>query len=70
MSRLATSLSGPNNAPTFRLVGFDGAIYFDIPFEGPVGGIVGRVDGEFIINPTYEQQLASDLHLVAGTKQG
>ena len=24
----------------------------DIPFEGPVGGvIVGRVDGEFIINP-------------------
>ncbi|KAB7708097.1 polyribonucleotide nucleotidyltransferase [Bacillus aerolatus] len=42
----------------------------DIPFEGPIAGvIVGRVDGEFIINPSVEQLEASDLHLtVAGTK--
>ncbi|MBM7647082.1 polyribonucleotide nucleotidyltransferase [Bacillus ectoiniformans] len=42
----------------------------DIPFEGPIAGvIVGRVDGEFIINPTVEQLEASDMHLtVAGTK--
>ncbi|MFH5183219.1 polyribonucleotide nucleotidyltransferase [Paenibacillus sp. TAB 01] len=42
----------------------------DVPFNGPVGGvIVGRVDGQFVINPTLEQADKSDLHLVvAGTK--
>ncbi|MGM8214518.1 polyribonucleotide nucleotidyltransferase [Bacillaceae bacterium W0354] len=42
----------------------------DIPFEGPIAGVhVGRVNGEFIINPTIEQANLSDLHLtVAGTK--
>jgi len=41
-----------------------------IPFRGPIGGvIVGRVDGELVINPTVEQEEKSDLHLtVAGTK--
>jgi polyribonucleotide nucleotidyltransferase len=44
----------------------------DIPFKGPIGGvIVGRVDGEFVINPTVEQIEKSDMHLiVAGTKNG
>ncbi|MES1043101.1 polyribonucleotide nucleotidyltransferase [Heyndrickxia oleronia] len=42
----------------------------DIPFEGPIAGvIVGRIDGEFVINPTVEQMEKSDMHLtVAGTK--
>lgn len=42
----------------------------DIPFEGPIAGvIVGRVGGEFVINPTVEQAEKSDIHLtVAGTK--
>ncbi|WP_188650473.1 polyribonucleotide nucleotidyltransferase [Pontibacillus salipaludis] len=42
----------------------------DLPFSGPIAGvIVGRVDGEFIINPTIEQQEKSDIQLtVAGTK--
>ncbi|KEQ27499.1 polynucleotide phosphorylase [Paenibacillus tyrfis] len=42
----------------------------DVPFNGPVGGvIVGRVDGQFVINPTLEQSEKSDIHLVvAGTK--
>ncbi|MDP4106732.1 MAG: polyribonucleotide nucleotidyltransferase [Bacillota bacterium] len=42
----------------------------DIPFEGPIAGvIVGRVDGNFVINPTVEQAEKSDIHLtVAGTK--
>ncbi|NGQ94059.1 polyribonucleotide nucleotidyltransferase [Brevibacillus sp. SYP-B805] len=43
----------------------------EIPFDGPIGGvIVGRVDGELIINPTVEQMEKSDIHLVvAGTYQ-
>ncbi|WP_203362351.1 polyribonucleotide nucleotidyltransferase [Bacillus sp. REN10] len=42
----------------------------DIPFEGPIAGVVvGRVDGEFIINPSVEQMEKSDMNLtVAGTK--
>ncbi|EZP78086.1 polynucleotide phosphorylase/polyadenylase [Parageobacillus genomosp. 1] len=42
----------------------------DIPFEGPIAGVtVGRVDGQFVINPTVEQAEKSDIHLVvAGTK--
>ena len=42
----------------------------DIPFDGPIAGVqIGRVDGEFIVNPTPEQLEKSDLDLiVAGTK--
>ncbi|KON92063.1 polynucleotide phosphorylase [Rossellomorea marisflavi] len=42
----------------------------DIPFEGPIAGVVvGLIDGEFIINPTVEQLEKSEIHLsVAGTK--
>ena len=42
-----------------------------IPFNGPIAGVkVGRVDGEFIINPTPEQLEKSELDLtVAGTKE-
>ena len=42
-----------------------------IPFDGPIAGVkVGRVDGEFVINPTVEQMEVSDIDLtVAGTKE-
>ena len=42
-----------------------------IPFNGPVAAVkVGRVDGEFIINPTVEQLEKSDIDLtVAGTME-
>ena len=42
----------------------------DVPFNGPIGGvIVGRINNEFVINPTVSQMAESDIHLVvAGTK--
>jgi len=42
----------------------------DIPWEGPIGGIrVGRIDGEFIAFPDFDQIKESDLDLVmAGSK--
>jgi polyribonucleotide nucleotidyltransferase len=42
----------------------------DIPWAGPVGAVrIGRVDGEFVINPTFEQLAVSNLDLrVAGTR--
>ena len=42
----------------------------DIPWGGPVGAVrIGKIDGEFIINPTYEEMEYSSLDLrVAGTR--
>ncbi len=42
----------------------------DLPFEGPIASVVvGRVNGEFVINPTVDEQEQSDIYLtVAGTK--
>ncbi|MFN2119520.1 MAG: polyribonucleotide nucleotidyltransferase, partial [Anaerolineales bacterium] len=42
----------------------------DIPWGGPVGAVrVGRIDGNFVINPTFTQMEASDLDLrLAGTR--
>jgi polyribonucleotide nucleotidyltransferase len=61
-----------DNAPEIpALIGASAALSIsDIPFMGPVGAVhVGRVNGEFVINPTLKQNEASDIHLVvAGTK--
>lgn len=42
----------------------------DVPFLGPIGAVeIGRVDGRFIINPTHEEGMRSDLRLtVSGTR--
>lgn len=42
----------------------------DVPFNGPIGGVsVGRINGEFIINPTVEQEQQTEIFVVvAGTK--
>jgi DNA polymerase III epsilon subunit family exonuclease len=42
----------------------------EIPFMGPIGAIrVGRINGEFVVNPTYEQLAESELDLiVSGTR--
>ena len=43
----------------------------DIPWDGPTGSVrVGRIDGNFVINPTLAQRAESDINLtVAGTKE-
>ena len=54
------------------LIGTSTAIAIsDIPWDGPTAGVVvGRVDGEFIINPTFEQRQVSDVNLtVCGTEE-
>ncbi|PIE99101.1 MAG: polyribonucleotide nucleotidyltransferase [Treponema sp.] len=44
----------------------------DIPFNGPVAGVrVAYLDGEYVINPTFEQIAKADMEIiVAGTKEG
>jgi len=43
-----------------------------MPFNGPVGAVrVGRINGEWIVNPTYAESAESDIDLVvAGTNTG
>ena len=61
-----------SNSPTIAaMIGASAALHIsDIPFAGPVAGVqVGLVDGEFVINPTLEEQAQSVLDIiVAGTK--
>ena len=42
----------------------------DIPWDGPVGAVrIGRIDGEFVVNPTFPELEKSDLDLrIAGTR--
>ena len=59
------------NSPD-ALVGFAASTAIacsDLPFNGPMSEVrVGRVDGQFIINPTLEEMAASDIDcMIAGT---
>ncbi len=42
----------------------------DIPWHGPVGAVrIGRIDGEFVVNPTFQDLEKSDLDLrIAGSR--
>jgi polyribonucleotide nucleotidyltransferase len=72
---IGTVLVADQDTPydTVSMVGASAALALsDLPFEGPIGAVrVGRsLDGEFILNPTYDQIAESDLDLVvAGTEE-
>ena len=61
-----------DNAPEIAaMIGASCALTIsDIPFLGPIAGVrVGRVDGQFVINPNVEQREVSDLNLtIAGSR--
>ena len=42
----------------------------DIPFEGPISEVrVARIDGQFVINPTFEQLKSADMDLMVGATE-
>jgi len=62
-----------NPADVIALTGASAALLIsDIPFNNPIAGArVGRVGGNFVFNPTYEESEGSDLNLLmAGTSDG
>lgn len=63
---LLLAADGENDSDILSINGASAALCVsDIPFAGPVGAVrVGRVDGEFVVNPTNAQRLESDLDLV------
>jgi polyribonucleotide nucleotidyltransferase len=70
---IATVLSADqdNDPSTLGMIGASCALSLsDIPFDGPIAGAkVGRIDGEFVLNPTHEELELSDIDLfVAGSE--
>jgi len=60
------SADGQNDPDILALNGASAALSVsDVPFAGPVGAVrVGRVNGEFVANPTHDERAQSDLDLV------
>src|SRR5580765_4487937 len=63
---IVLSADGENDPDMLALVGASAALMVsDIPWAGPLGAVrVGRVNGQFLANPTHTQMLESDLDLV------
>ncbi|MEW6568587.1 MAG: polyribonucleotide nucleotidyltransferase [Chloroflexota bacterium] len=68
----ALSADGETQIDMLAVVAASAALTIsDVPFGGPIGAVrVGRVDGQFVFNPTYQEMEHSDLDLrVAGTRE-
>lgn len=66
------STDGKNEPDVLSILGASAALMVsDIPFNGPIGACrVGRVDGNFIANPTTDEMEKSDLDLVYAGVEG
>lgn len=65
------SVDGVNQPDVYAILGASVALELSgLPFAGPIGAVrVGRINGQFIVNPTFQQSDESDLDLVvAGTE--
>ena len=60
-----------NDADVLGITGASAALCIsNIPFENPIAGIrVGRVNGQFIANPTFEDQSQSDMDLIIAASE-
>jgi len=70
---LVLSADSENDSDVLAITGASAALALSsIPFTRTIAGVrVGHVDGEFVINPTFEQRKRSRIDLVvAGTKDG
>src|SRR6266702_2784906 len=63
---LLLSADGENDPDILALNGASAALCVsDIPFSGPIGPVrVGRVNGQFVANPTHTERMQSDLDLI------
>ncbi|HLB73959.1 MAG TPA: polyribonucleotide nucleotidyltransferase [Sedimentisphaerales bacterium] len=60
-----------NDPDVLAMVGASAALSISkIPFQGPIGACrLGRVNGEFVVNPTHSQLAESDLSLLLGGRK-
>ena len=69
---LVLSADSENDSDVLAITGASAALALsEIPFHATIAGVrVGLIDGEYIINPTYEQRRRSKIDLiVAGSRQ-
>jgi polyribonucleotide nucleotidyltransferase len=67
------SMDQENDPDVLAMVGASAALTIsDIPFAGPIASVrVGRIDGQFVVNPTIHQWETSDINIiVAGSATG
>ena len=71
VSIVCTVMSVDHDCPpeTTAMIGASIAISIsDIPWDGPISGVVvGLVDGEYVINPTAEQEARSEMHVTVAS---
>src|SRR5437870_8644455 len=70
---LVLSADGENDTDVLAITGASAALAVsEIPFEKTIAGVrVGLIDGQYVINPTFDQRKASQIDLVvAGTSDG
>jgi polyribonucleotide nucleotidyltransferase len=63
---LLLSADGENDSDILTIVGASASLTVsDIPWDGPLGALrIGRVNGQFVANPTHSQMKDSDLDLI------
>ena len=63
---MVLSADGENDSDILTILGASAALSVsDIPWEGPLGAVrIGRLNGEFVANPTHSQTRESDLDLI------
>ncbi len=65
------SFDGNNPPDVLAMTGASASLLIsDIPWDGPVAGVrVGRVDGEFVAFPTFEEREASDIDMIVAASR-
>jgi len=63
---LVLSSDGETEADTLSIIGASAALSIsDIPFNGPIGAVkIGKIDGRFVVNPTFTQLVSSNMEIV------
>ncbi|MBI5124049.1 MAG: polyribonucleotide nucleotidyltransferase, partial [Candidatus Omnitrophica bacterium] len=63
---IVISSDSENDSDVLAMLGASCALTIsDIPFAGPIAAVrVGRIDGKFVINPTFKELVSSDIDLV------
>jgi polyribonucleotide nucleotidyltransferase len=63
---LLLSADGENDSDILTMIGASASLSVsDIPWDGPLGALrIGRVNGQFVANPTHSQMKDSDLDLI------
>lgn len=72
LSVMLLSIDKDNDPDMLGMIGASWAVGLsDIPWNGPIAAVrIGRVNGQFVVNPTVEEQEVSTLNLVVAGRKG